>query len=138
MGQGDGLAEPAQLLPEPGGLQGLARPAVERGRLAELAGRFVEGGRGLEAPDRFITITVSLVQPKSRGEIRLRSADPSAAPIVINPSRPSPGSARTVRQSASASSGATPRFATSPVTFTCTRTASRRPAWAEYITPLPP
>jgi choline dehydrogenase len=39
-------------------------------------------GRGLEAPDRFITITVSLVQPKSRGEIRLRSADPSAAPII--------------------------------------------------------
>ena len=39
-------------------------------------------GRGLETPDRFITITVSLVQPKSRGEVRLRSADPLAAPII--------------------------------------------------------
>jgi choline dehydrogenase len=39
-------------------------------------------GRGLETPDRFITITVSLVFPKSRGEIALRSADPLAAPII--------------------------------------------------------
>jgi choline dehydrogenase len=39
-------------------------------------------GRGLETPDRFITITVSLVTPKSRGEIRLRSADPLAPPII--------------------------------------------------------
>ena len=39
-------------------------------------------GRGLETPDRFITITVSLVQPKSRGEVRLRSSDPVAAPII--------------------------------------------------------
>jgi choline dehydrogenase len=39
-------------------------------------------GRGLETPDRFITITVSLVFPKSRGEVRLRSADPLAAPII--------------------------------------------------------
>lgn len=39
-------------------------------------------GRGLETPDKFITITVSLVQPRSRGEIRLRSADPMAAPII--------------------------------------------------------
>ena len=39
-------------------------------------------GRGLETPDRFITITVSLVFPKSRGEIRLRSADPLAPPII--------------------------------------------------------
>lgn len=39
-------------------------------------------GRGLETPDRFITITVSLVTPKSRGEVRLRSADPAAAPII--------------------------------------------------------
>ena len=39
-------------------------------------------GRGLETPDKFITITASLVFPKSRGEIRLRSADPLAAPII--------------------------------------------------------
>lgn len=39
-------------------------------------------GRGVETPDRFVTITVSLVQPKSRGDIRLRSADPLAAPII--------------------------------------------------------
>jgi len=39
-------------------------------------------GRGLETPDRFITITVSLVFPKSRGAITLRSADPLAAPII--------------------------------------------------------
>ena len=39
-------------------------------------------GRGVETPDRFITITVSLVTPKSRGEIRLRSADPGAPPII--------------------------------------------------------
>ena len=39
-------------------------------------------GRGVETPDRFITITVSLVWPRSRGEIRLRAADPLAAPII--------------------------------------------------------
>lgn len=39
-------------------------------------------GRGVETPDRFITITVSLVFPKSRGSITLRSADPAAAPII--------------------------------------------------------
>jgi len=39
-------------------------------------------GRGVETPDRFITITVSLVFPRSRGQISLRSADPSAAPII--------------------------------------------------------
>ena len=39
-------------------------------------------GRGTETPDKFVTITVSLVQPKSIGEVRLRSADPLAAPII--------------------------------------------------------
>jgi choline dehydrogenase len=39
-------------------------------------------GRGSETADTFITITVSLVQPKSRGEVRLRAADPLAAPII--------------------------------------------------------
>jgi choline dehydrogenase len=39
-------------------------------------------GRGLETPDRFVTITVSLVFPRSRGEITLRSADPLAPPVI--------------------------------------------------------
>lgn len=39
-------------------------------------------GRGVDEPDRFVTITVSLVQPASRGEIRLRSADPMVAPVI--------------------------------------------------------
>jgi len=39
-------------------------------------------GRGLETPDRFITITVSLVFPKSRGAITLRSGDPLAPPVI--------------------------------------------------------
>jgi choline dehydrogenase len=39
-------------------------------------------GRGVDTPDRFITITVSLVFPRSRGSITLRSADPLAAPII--------------------------------------------------------
>jgi choline dehydrogenase len=39
-------------------------------------------GRGLDQPDRFVTITVSLVQPASRGEVHLRSGDPLATPII--------------------------------------------------------
>jgi choline dehydrogenase len=39
-------------------------------------------GRGLEEPDRFVTITTSLVQPKSRGEVRLRSANPQDPPLL--------------------------------------------------------
>ncbi len=39
-------------------------------------------GRGLDQPDPFVTITVSHVTPRSRGAIRLRSADPLAAPLV--------------------------------------------------------
>ena len=39
-------------------------------------------GRGIEQPDAFITITVALVQPRSRGAIGLRSADPFAAPVI--------------------------------------------------------
>jgi len=39
-------------------------------------------GRGLDRPDRFVTITVSLTRPASRGHVRLRSADPAAAPII--------------------------------------------------------
>lgn len=39
-------------------------------------------GRGLDQPDRFVTITVSLVRPRSRGDIRLHSADPLAAPRI--------------------------------------------------------
>jgi choline dehydrogenase len=39
-------------------------------------------GRGLDAVDPFVTLTVALSQPRSRGLVRLRSADPSAAPII--------------------------------------------------------
>lgn len=39
-------------------------------------------GRGLAQPDPFVTITVSHVTPRSRGAIRLRSADPLQAPVV--------------------------------------------------------
>jgi choline dehydrogenase len=39
-------------------------------------------GRGLDQPDRFVTITASLVRPTSRGEVRLVSADPLAAPRI--------------------------------------------------------
>jgi choline dehydrogenase len=39
-------------------------------------------GRGTETPDKFITITVSLVQARSRGEVRLRSGDAAVAPII--------------------------------------------------------
>lgn len=39
-------------------------------------------GRGLDTPDKFVTITVSLVQPRSRGSVSLRSSDPLAAPII--------------------------------------------------------
>jgi choline dehydrogenase len=39
-------------------------------------------GRGLDQPDRFVTITVSLVRPRSRGDVRLHSSDPLAAPRI--------------------------------------------------------
>ena len=39
-------------------------------------------GRGVDQPDRFVTITVSLVRPRSRGEVRLRSANPADAPLI--------------------------------------------------------
>ena len=39
-------------------------------------------GRGVDQADRFVTITVSLVRTFSRGEVRLRSSDPLAAPII--------------------------------------------------------
>jgi choline dehydrogenase len=39
-------------------------------------------GRGVDQPDRFVTITVSLVRPRSSGEVRLRSADAFAAPAI--------------------------------------------------------
>jgi choline dehydrogenase len=39
-------------------------------------------GRGTDTPDKFITITVSLVQAQSRGEVRLRSSDVGAPPII--------------------------------------------------------
>ena len=39
-------------------------------------------GRGLDVVDQFVTLTVALSQPRSRGFVRLRSADPMAAPII--------------------------------------------------------
>jgi choline dehydrogenase len=39
-------------------------------------------GRGVDAPDEFITLTVALSQPQSRGAVALRSADPSATPVI--------------------------------------------------------
>jgi choline dehydrogenase len=39
-------------------------------------------GRGLDAPDDFITLTVAQSQPRSRGSIILRSADPAATPVI--------------------------------------------------------
>jgi choline dehydrogenase len=39
-------------------------------------------GRGLDSADPFVTLTVALSHPLSRGAVRLRSADPLAAPII--------------------------------------------------------
>ncbi len=39
-------------------------------------------GRGLDVVDEFITLTVALSQPKSRGSLTIRSADPAAAPLI--------------------------------------------------------
>jgi choline dehydrogenase len=39
-------------------------------------------GRGLDTVDEFITLTVALSQPKSRGTLALRSADPLEHPAI--------------------------------------------------------
>ena len=39
-------------------------------------------GRGLDVVDQFVTLTVALSQPRSRGFLKLRSADPVDAPII--------------------------------------------------------
>jgi len=39
-------------------------------------------GRGTDAPDESITLTVALSRVRSRGSITLRSADPSAPPVI--------------------------------------------------------
>jgi choline dehydrogenase len=39
-------------------------------------------GRGLSEIDRFITLTLAMTQPASRGRIRLRSTDPTVAPLI--------------------------------------------------------
>lgn len=40
-------------------------------------------GRGLDQPDQFVTVTVSLVQPASRGRVRLRSSSSAEAPVIV-------------------------------------------------------
>jgi choline dehydrogenase-like flavoprotein len=40
-------------------------------------------GRGLDTVDPFVTLTVALSQPRSRGLVRLRSADPLAPPEIL-------------------------------------------------------
>ena len=40
-------------------------------------------GRGLDVVDQFVTLTVAVSQPRSRGTVRLRSADPLAAPAIM-------------------------------------------------------
>lgn len=39
-------------------------------------------GRGADNPDQLVSLTVSLVRPHSRGFVTLRSADPSAPPVI--------------------------------------------------------
>ena len=39
-------------------------------------------GRGIDTPDPFITLTMAVSQPRSRGSVTLRSADPQAAPAI--------------------------------------------------------
>jgi choline dehydrogenase len=39
-------------------------------------------GRGVDAPDPFITLTVAVGAPRSRGTVRLRSADPTMPPVI--------------------------------------------------------
>ena len=40
-------------------------------------------GRGFDVVDQFVTLTVAMSQPRSRGVVRLRSADPLAAPSIM-------------------------------------------------------
>jgi choline dehydrogenase len=54
----------------------------ERGRALEPPDLHFYVGRGLAAVDQVITMTVALGQPRSRGSLRLRSADPLAAPVI--------------------------------------------------------
>jgi len=39
-------------------------------------------GRGIDAPDTSITLTVAVSHVRSRGSVTLRSADPTAAPVI--------------------------------------------------------
>jgi len=39
-------------------------------------------GRGVDQPDPLVSLTVSLVRPRSRGSVTLRSADPFAPPVI--------------------------------------------------------
>jgi len=39
-------------------------------------------GRGVDIPDQLVSLTVSLVRPRSRGIVTLRSSDPSVPPVI--------------------------------------------------------
>jgi choline dehydrogenase len=68
----------------------LPRSSVSAGLFVRSAGRPATEapdiqfyvGRGIDVPDEAITLTVTVCQPKSRGSIALRSADPDAAPLI--------------------------------------------------------
>jgi choline dehydrogenase len=72
------------------GRQALAGSTVSAGLLTGSRGRSTPSppdlqfyvGRGLSAVDNSVTITVAMTQPASRGVVRLRSADPQAAPLI--------------------------------------------------------
>ena len=77
--------------------------------------------RDSTTPDRFVTITVSLVRPKSRGEIRLRSADPHGA---ADHSRQLSAGARPTSTRSCAASGWRAASAKPSRTTRCARTRS--------------
>jgi len=92
-GVGQNLQDHLKLSVRWNGLTTLPPSTVTAGMFVRSRSRAGEGGtaapdlqfyvgRGLDQPDRFVTITASLVRPTSRGEVRLASADPLAAPRI--------------------------------------------------------